>query len=381
MLPQSRRCTACRPAPPGSRSPTRRRSAGRRTPARTPTSARRRREQPAQRPADQPGGVGSAMPVSGAVRCYFDASTTATIAFRSASLAATFCDRRAAGLQHVVTSFASAPASPLYFSATEAHDGAFFVVVAVWHLRTLVGGDQVFGRTGQALPAKARAVAASVVGSSLMSVPRESVGFLTWVSTHAGSRSKVAGSASGASDADRVLIQIKSREQEDRWNFDARCCCPYSAEGMFDLIEPPRRIRNSCPGAPARRSSNAATTGSRPASSSRICRSASASRPATRSAARNGCGSGSSKVRSAASRATGASRRSVSSAARSSSTCRYEISDGVLDKVARPAVDFVSRSMMEAFVKRAGQTLSMQPAAAHRCPFAICRRGQPPRHP
>ena len=28
----------------------------------------------------------------------------------------------------------------------------------------------------------------------------------------------------------------------------------------------------------------------------------------------------------------------------------YEISDGLLDKVARPAVDFVSRSMMEAFV-------------------------------
>lgn len=41
----------------------------------------------------------------------------------------------------------------------------------------------------------------------------------------------------------------------------------------------------------------------------------------------------------------------------------YEISDGLLDKVARPAVDFVSRSMMEAFVKRAGQTLSVQPAA------------------
>lgn len=42
----------------------------------------------------------------------------------------------------------------------------------------------------------------------------------------------------------------------------------------------------------------------------------------------------------------------------------YEISDGLLDKVARPAVDFVSRSMMEAFVKRAGQILSMQPAAS-----------------
>ena len=41
----------------------------------------------------------------------------------------------------------------------------------------------------------------------------------------------------------------------------------------------------------------------------------------------------------------------------------YEISDGLLDKVARPAVEFVSRSMMEAFVKRADETLSMQPPA------------------
>ena len=31
----------------------------------------------------------------------------------------------------------------------------------------------------------------------------------------------------------------------------------------------------------------------------------------------------------------------------------YEISDGLLDRLARPAVDFVSRSMMDAFVKRA----------------------------
>ena len=38
----------------------------------------------------------------------------------------------------MVTSFASAPASPLYYSATEAHDGAFFVVVAVWHLEHLL---------------------------------------------------------------------------------------------------------------------------------------------------------------------------------------------------------------------------------------------------
>ena len=46
----------------------------------------------------------------------------------------------------------------------------------------------------------------------------------------------------------------------------------------------------------------------------------------------------------------------------------YEISDGLLDKVARPAVDFVSRSMMEAFVKRADETLAMQPPAAATAP-------------
>ena len=36
----------------------------------------------------------------------------------------------------------------------------------------------------------------------------------------------------------------------------------------------------------------------------------------------------------------------------------YEISDGLLDTIARPAVDFVSRSMMDAFVKRAETTLT-----------------------
>jgi len=33
----------------------------------------------------------------------------------------------------------------------------------------------------------------------------------------------------------------------------------------------------------------------------------------------------------------------------------YEISDGLLDQLAKPAVEFVSRSMMDAFVKRAEQ--------------------------
>jgi CRP/FNR family transcriptional regulator, cyclic AMP receptor protein len=46
----------------------------------------------------------------------------------------------------------------------------------------------------------------------------------------------------------------------------------------------------------------------------------------------------------------------------------YEISDGLLDKIAVPAVEFVSRSMMDAFVKRAENTLTVstpaQPAVA-----------------
>ena len=35
----------------------------------------------------------------------------------------------------------------------------------------------------------------------------------------------------------------------------------------------------------------------------------------------------------------------------------YEISDGLLDTLARPAVDYVSRSMMDAFVKRADHSM------------------------
>ena len=72
----------------------------------------------------------------------------------------------------MVTSFASAPASPLYYSATEAHDGAFFVVVAVWHLEHLLAVIKSSAGPASAFPAKARAVAASVVSSSFMSVHR-----------------------------------------------------------------------------------------------------------------------------------------------------------------------------------------------------------------
>lgn len=39
----------------------------------------------------------------------------------------------------------------------------------------------------------------------------------------------------------------------------------------------------------------------------------------------------------------------------------YEISDGLLDQLAKPAVEYVSRSMMDAFVKRAEHTLTETP--------------------
>ena len=39
----------------------------------------------------------------------------------------------------------------------------------------------------------------------------------------------------------------------------------------------------------------------------------------------------------------------------------YEIADGLLDQLARPAVDFVSRSMMDAFVRRAEHISSEVP--------------------
>src|SRR3954469_20085645 len=139
----------------------------------------------------------------------------------------------------MLTSFASAPASPLYFSATDAHDGAFFVVVAVWHFEHLLAVIRSSAGPANAFPAKVRAVAASVVSSSLMSVPRESVGFLTCVSN--ARRLQEQGSWTGTSvcfRAHRGLIQIKEHaNKEDRLELRRSVLLPYSAESMFDLIE------------------------------------------------------------------------------------------------------------------------------------------------
>lgn len=43
----------------------------------------------------------------------------------------------------------------------------------------------------------------------------------------------------------------------------------------------------------------------------------------------------------------------------------YEIADGLLDRLARPAVEIVSRSMMDAFVKRAEGTLTESAPLPH----------------
>ena len=56
------------------------------------------------------------------------------MAFRSASLAATLLWSSLPPVLSISTILASPSALPLYFSAIEAHDGPFLVLVAVWHL-------------------------------------------------------------------------------------------------------------------------------------------------------------------------------------------------------------------------------------------------------
>ena len=57
----------------------------------------------------------------------------------------------------------------------------------------------------------------------------------------------------------------------------------------------------------------------------------------------------------------------------------YEISDGLLDRLAAPAIEFVSRSMMDAFVKRAENTLTeIVPQPAPGLAFEPSSSGVPP---
>jgi ribosome-associated toxin RatA of RatAB toxin-antitoxin module/CRP-like cAMP-binding protein len=59
----------------------------------------------------------------------------------------------------------------------------------------------------------------------------------------------------------------------------------------------------------------------------------------------------------------------------------YEISEGMLDRIAVPAVDLVSRSMMDAFVKRAENTLSVTALAQPRVAVAEGPQALDPRAP
>src|ERR1700752_5166440 len=73
---------------------------------------------------------------------YFDDSTRSTTALMSASLAPSFlCWSSSPVLPlsgtpvfSICSSLACISGLPLYFSASDAHDGPFLVVVAVWHL-------------------------------------------------------------------------------------------------------------------------------------------------------------------------------------------------------------------------------------------------------
>src|SRR6185369_16515773 len=73
---------------------------------------------------------------------YFDDRTRSTTALMSASLALSFlCWSSSPVLPlsgtpvfSICSSLACISGLPLYFSATDAHEGPFFVVVAVWHL-------------------------------------------------------------------------------------------------------------------------------------------------------------------------------------------------------------------------------------------------------
>ena len=64
---------------------------------------------------------------------------------------------------------ASAPASPLYFCATEAQDGAFLVVDAVWQLPHFSLAMMSSAGPANARPLKARvALNAAIVGINFM---------------------------------------------------------------------------------------------------------------------------------------------------------------------------------------------------------------------
>src|SRR4029079_18322959 len=92
-------------------------------------------------------------------------------AFRSASLAATFLWSSEPPVLSMLAIFASAPASPLYFCAIEAHDGPFLVVEAVWQLPHFSLAMMSSAGPANARPLKARvALQAAIVEINFMLV-------------------------------------------------------------------------------------------------------------------------------------------------------------------------------------------------------------------
>src|SRR5450432_3310923 len=70
----------------------------------------------------------------------------------------------------MVTSLASASGLPLYFSAREAQDGAFLVVVAVWHLLHFCAAMMSSADPAKAGAAATTAMMAAIVSDSFMGV-------------------------------------------------------------------------------------------------------------------------------------------------------------------------------------------------------------------
>src|SRR5678815_5509983 len=102
-------------------------------------------------------------------RDYLDERTTAATAFRSASLAATFLWSSPPPVFRRLTILPSAAASPLYFCATEANDGAFLVVDAVWQLPHFSLAMMSSPGPAKARPLRARVtLQAAMVGINFM---------------------------------------------------------------------------------------------------------------------------------------------------------------------------------------------------------------------
>ncbi len=166
---------------------------------------------------------------------YLDERTTAATALRSASLAATFLWSSAPPVLSIVTILLSAAASPLYFCATEAHDGPFLVVDAVWQLPHFSLAMMSSAGPANAMPVKAMvAVQAAIVEINFMLVSFGACcGLLVCNELGLSSRDRPA--------SRRILrlglIAVECVDKVDDVEIRRSVLVPYSAEAMFDLIE------------------------------------------------------------------------------------------------------------------------------------------------